>query len=88
MNRREFLKMSLALTIGGLTMTADAAENFAAKTIDFHAHAILPAYVAALKRLNIDAAAEEVLENIETLVKAGPDLAMNRINAFRPASAS
>ena len=35
-----------------------------------------------------DAAAEEVLQNIETLVKAGPDLAMNRINAFRPASAS
>ena len=34
------------------------------------------------------AAADEVLENIETLVKAGPDLAMNRINAFRPESAS
>ena len=56
MNRREFLKMSLALTIGGLTMTADAAEIFSAKTIDFHAHAILPAYVDALKILKIDAA--------------------------------
>ena len=34
------------------------------------------------------AAADEVLENIETLVKAGPDLAMNSINSFRPAAAS
>ncbi|MBQ3336710.1 MAG: amidohydrolase [Selenomonadaceae bacterium] len=59
MNRREFLKMSLALTIGGLAMNADAAEIFSAKRIDFHAHAILPSYVDALKKLKIDAAAEE-----------------------------
>ena len=39
-------------------MTADAAENFS-RRIDFHAHAILPSYVAALKTLGIDAAAEE-----------------------------
>ncbi len=50
--------MSLALTLGGLAMTADAAENFS-RRIDFHAHAILPSYVAALKTLGIDAAAEE-----------------------------
>ena len=37
-------------------MTAEAAKNF---RIDFHAHAILPSYVDALKKLNIDAAAEE-----------------------------
>ncbi|MBR3499083.1 MAG: amidohydrolase [Selenomonadaceae bacterium] len=59
MNRREFLKMSLALTIGGLAMNADAAEIFSAGRIDFHAHAILPSYVDALKKLKIDAAAEE-----------------------------
>ena len=51
--------MSLALTIGGLAMNADAAEIFSAKRIDFHAHAILPSYVDALKKLKIDAAAEE-----------------------------
>ncbi len=39
-------------------MTADAAENFS-RRIDFHAHAILPSYVTALKTLGIDAAAEE-----------------------------
>ena len=40
-------------------MTADASEKFPAKRIDFHAHAILPGYVDALKSLKIDAAAEE-----------------------------
>ena len=41
-------------------MKADAAAtNFSARRIDFHAHAILPSYVDALKRLKIDAAAEE-----------------------------
>ena len=40
-------------------MKTSAAENFSAKRIDFHAHAILPAYVDALKILKIDAAAEE-----------------------------
>ena len=58
MNRREFLKLGLTVTIGGLAMTAHA-ENFSTRTVDFHAHAILPAYVDALKRLGIDATAEE-----------------------------
>lgn len=40
-------------------MTTEAAEKFSARTIDFHAHAILPSYVEALKALKIDAAAEE-----------------------------
>ncbi len=40
-------------------MTADAATNISARKIDFHAHAILPGYVDALKSLKIDAAAEE-----------------------------
>ena len=40
-------------------MTTEAAETFSAKTIDFHAHAILPSYVDALKILKIDAQAEE-----------------------------
>ena len=40
-------------------MTTEAAEKFSAKTIDFHAHAILPSYIDALKILKIDAAAEE-----------------------------
>ena len=40
-------------------MNADAAEIFSARRIDFHAHAILPSYVDALKKLKIDAAAEE-----------------------------
>ena len=73
--------MSLALTIGGLTMTADAAEIFSAKTIDFHAHAILPAYVDALKILKIDAAVEEgfplpkwnVENHLEFMAAAGID---------------
>lgn len=57
MNRREFLKLSgagfLAMTFGGLNMSTDAAEKFL--RIDFHAHAIFPSYIDALKRLNIDA---------------------------------
>ena len=40
-------------------MTANAGEIFSARAIDFHAHAILPGYVDALKILGIDAAAEE-----------------------------
>lgn len=59
MNRREFLKLGLTLTIGGLAMKVNAAEIFSAKTIDFHAHAILPSYVNALEKLGINAAAEE-----------------------------
>lgn len=40
-------------------MTADAKTKISARKIDFHAHAILPGYVDALKRLKIDASAEE-----------------------------
>ncbi|MBR0061018.1 MAG: amidohydrolase family protein, partial [Selenomonadaceae bacterium] len=57
MTRREFLKLSLTLAMGGLMMKVDAAENIS--RIDFHAHAILPSYVDALRILKIDAAAEE-----------------------------
>ncbi|MBD3878521.1 MAG: amidohydrolase [Quinella sp. 1Q5] len=81
MNRREFLKLTLALTLGGLTMTAEAAEKLSARTIDFHAHAILPGYVDALKALNIDATAEEgfplpkwsVAEHLQFMDAAGID---------------
>lgn len=59
MNRREFLKLGLTLAIGGFAMTADAKTKISARKIDFHAHAILPGYVDALKSLKIDAAAEE-----------------------------
>ena len=61
MNRREFLKLSgagfLAMTFGGLNMSTEAAGKFS--RIDFHAHAILPSYIDALKRLHTDAAAIE-----------------------------
>ena len=40
-------------------MKVNAAEIISARKIDFHAHAILPSYIDALKRLKIDAAAEE-----------------------------
>lgn len=59
MDRREFLKLGLTLTVGGFFMRANAAEIFSARRIDFHAHAILPSYVDALKILKIDAQAEE-----------------------------
>ena len=62
MNRREFLK----LTFAGVTAMAfgnfevSNAEKFlSGKKVDFHAHAILPSYVEGLKRLGIDAQAEE-----------------------------
>lgn len=60
MNRREFLKLSgagiLAMAFGGFNLAE--AKNFSRK-IDFHAHAILPSYVEGLKKLKIDAQAEE-----------------------------
>lgn len=59
MTRREFLKLSLMLAVGGLAMTAEVAGKFVERTIDFHAHAILPSYVDALKVLKIDAQTEE-----------------------------
>ena len=40
-------------------MTTQAEENFSSRCVDFHAHAILPSYVDALKILKIDAVAEE-----------------------------
>ena len=59
MNRRNFIKLAIALTIGGIKMKSDAANIFFNKKIDFHAHAILPSYKNALKKLKIDAQAEE-----------------------------
>lgn len=60
MNRREFLKVSsvaaLSILLGDLKMVD--AKNFS-RRIDFHAHAILPSYVEGLKKLKIDAQAEE-----------------------------
>ncbi len=60
MNRREFLKLSgagiLAMAFGGFNLTE--AKKFSPR-IDFHAHAILPSYVEGLKKLKIDAPAEE-----------------------------
>lgn len=60
MNRREILKISsvaaMSIFLGDLKMTE--AKNFS-RRIDFHAHAILPSYVEGLKKLKIDAQAEE-----------------------------
>lgn len=61
-------------------MSANA-EKISARTIDFHAHAILPSYVDALKKLKIDAAAEEgfplpkwsVEEHLQFMDAAGID---------------
>ena len=68
MNRRDFLKMGGACALamlGGKRALADSGAKgnaYASETveaIDFHAHAILPAYIDGLKKLGIDAAAEE-----------------------------
>ena len=60
MNRRGFLKISslaaISVFLGDLRMVD--AKNFRKKT-DFHAHAILPSYIEGLKKLKIDAQAEE-----------------------------
>ncbi len=60
MNRREFLKLSgagiLAVALGRFNLAE--AKTFSLK-IDFHAHAILPSYIEGLKKLKIDAQAEE-----------------------------
>ena len=58
MNRREFIKLS---GVGLLTMAIGDYNKLeaATKRIDFHSHAILPSYVEGLKKLNIDAVAEE-----------------------------
>ena len=63
MNRREFLKLTCtgvaAMALGNFA-TVNAAEKISVgRKIDFHAHAILPAYVEGLKKLGIDAQAEE-----------------------------
>ena len=78
-NRREFLKLGLLLTVGGLNLNAHA-ENPKLK-IDFHAHAITPAYVDALKNLGIDAVKVEgfplpkwsVEEHLQFMSDAGID---------------
>lgn len=61
MNRREFLKLStfaaMSMFLGDFKLVE--AKIFSAKKIDFHAHAILNSYVEGLKKLGIDAPAEE-----------------------------
>jgi predicted TIM-barrel fold metal-dependent hydrolase len=61
MNRREFLKLTgiaaTAILLGDFKTVN--AKNLTGKRIDFHAHAILPSYLNALKSLGIDATAEE-----------------------------
>lgn len=81
MNRREFLKLGLLLTVGGLNLNAHAEHLSPKIKIDFHAHAITPAYVDALKNLGIDAVAEEgfplpkwsVEEHLQFMSDAGID---------------
>ena len=60
MNRRDFLKISSVATFSMLfgDFKMIEAKNFSGK-IDFHAHAILPSYIEGLKKLKIDAQAEE-----------------------------
>ena len=70
MNRREFLKPVAILTLGGLNMNAVSAKNF--PKINFHAHAILPSYIDALKILKIDAAARAINEEFAALCKKFP----------------
>lgn len=61
MNRREFLKLStiaaMSMFLGDFKLVE--AKNFSARKVDFHAHAILNSYVEGLKKLGIDAQAEE-----------------------------
>lgn len=61
MNRREFLKLStfaaMSMFLGDFKLVE--AKNFSAKKIDFHAHAMLNSYIEGLKKLGIDAQAEE-----------------------------
>ena len=70
MKRRDFLKAGIggAFTLWGLAGAMQEAKAWAAKgreslprgrKIDIHAHAILPSFVQGLKKLGIDAAAEE-----------------------------
>lgn len=79
MTRREFLKLSLAVALEGLTMTTEASEKV--YSVDFHAHAILPSYIDALRILKIDAEAAEgfplpkwsVEEHLRFMDEAGID---------------
>ena len=81
MNRREFLKFGLTLTIGGISMSANAAEILFGRKIDFHAHAILQSYLDALKILKIDAVSEEgfplpkwnVQDHLQFMAESGID---------------
>lgn len=63
MKRRDFLKLSgvaaASALLGRFPSMASAAGEKAGRRVDFHAHAILPSYADGLKRLGIDAAAEE-----------------------------
>ena len=70
MKRRDFLKAGIggAFTLWGITNALQEEKALAAKgreplpqgrKVDMHAHAILPSFVQGLKKLGIDAAAEE-----------------------------
>ncbi|MBQ7516323.1 MAG: amidohydrolase [Schwartzia sp.] len=66
MERREFLKLgfmgALSAWLGHFPARAEAAGAGlfpSGRRIDFHAHAILPSYAEGLRRLGIDALAEE-----------------------------
>ena len=62
MKRRDFLKLggvAAASALWGRFPSMATAAQMSGRRVDFHAHAILPSYANGLKRLGIDAAAEE-----------------------------
>ena len=66
MERREFLKFggmaAVSALLGHFPVRASAADDGffpSGRRVDFHAHAILPSYAEGLRRLGIDAKAEE-----------------------------
>ena len=64
MKRRDFLRLTgaaaAAVLFGRVSSVSAANTDFVkGRRVDFHSHAILPSYSEGLKRLGIDAAAEE-----------------------------
>ncbi|MBQ3862670.1 MAG: twin-arginine translocation signal domain-containing protein [Schwartzia sp.] len=64
MKRRDFLRLTgaaaAAALFGRVSSVSAANTDFVkGRRVDFHSHAILPSYSEGLKRLGIDAAAEE-----------------------------
>lgn len=85
MNRRNFLKFSAVAAVSMFLGEFEMAEaEKISRRIDFHAHAILPSYVEGLKKLKIDAPAEEgfplpkwsVETHLEFMDAAGIDFAI------------